>query len=949
MVRVCEEALSHEQRIRTQGNRGHSRSIRGPSRSLAVLLTLVLASSILVSTGLTFVTEPTVPSADQPQNARFSAVQASLLVIPGEVKRYRPVIVLAEISGQYSDVEFLVNISICVTRSGMFGFTYYFNLTYQPLLAVQVPEAGGWWFVCIPGLPARTVSIVNDWVISSSVQCALNVDGSYVAETSYTVLEVDATSNLSPVVFTSVYDIVNDNTLVNETCGLGPRGWRAPEAQSQKTVIVAFDDGEISEVFSEYSVSGGSWESLPAVEDPEYMGPINTLVSGLDAQLEEIELLPSNPFGLLPRAVNSIKIMNSVIPARLAGDTVRFRSSVNDDGGNSGSSPEGFYYVTSAGAETRLLVVDPHVELRLLGDNLLRLVEKVQGYSSYEFPAQLIADSSRLKNVSDAVESLEIIPFHHWEMLAQGYDIYITRPDLVGSLARNISEGGYEPHVVVLSNMWLGLETSNDTSRWNWDLESIPYNGSSTQKSLIGYIKWKHAGLIATHGTLSDWIVGGPDGLKIGTRGHIGSTIPDANPVDERTMAAMLGMPELAVWEFVRDEIARELQQFPETAEIGLLVGSLPLQVAKVPLNSTMRTTIQATDHPILNGIPLEFNLTSPSVLMEYGYPSQTQVGWQLGSAGALAYEAWLESNLSLADGSTVSERLGTFIEEISGIGAITENVSSIAESLGWGLRNFYESLTSAQMSGENLNLSVRIPGLAEPYHLSKTVDLRKLLDRFPVKLLALSEDRKAGIVSYDKFWDSNGYRSVYFSMEPESNESSVARDLLVNSVEWCIDWSYTTSTELLGSFVRVTSDFADRFDAVSAALPGSNVDDSVLLLNENGSSNFTVNVAAPTTMYVAVAHPNASSVDVSVVGCNAVIVSDVTSDNITVLEIDVSDPGDITISMNSSSPDSSLIGSYVLVKTDDFMIPEFTSMVGSVVGFLCVALTVILRRRRNS
>jgi hypothetical protein len=42
-----------------------------------------------------------------------------------------------------------------------------------------------------------------------------------------------------------------------------------------------------------------------------------------------------------------------------------------------------------------------------------------------------------------------------------------------------------------------------------------------------------------------------------------------------------------------------------------------------------------------------------------------------------------------------------------------------------------------------------------------------------------------AEVVVYDKYWDPEGYRSVYLSFEVGASKGNVVERLLVNAVEW--------------------------------------------------------------------------------------------------------------------------------------------------------------------
>ena len=105
------------------------------------------------------------------------------------------------------------------------------------------------------------------------------------------------------------------------------------------------------------------------------------------------------------------------------------------------------------------------------------------------------------------------------------------------------------------------------------------------------------------------------------------------------------------------------------------------------------------------------------------------------------------------------------------------------------------------------------------------------------MKLIAASENYTAGIVTYDKYWDENGYRSVYFSVEPEACSEPAAETLLKNAVNWAMQWEFQNTTSLLGDWVRVPNELKEAFQNKTDSLRGNVTFSDSLVLVEEGQT----------------------------------------------------------------------------------------------------------------
>jgi len=859
------------------------------------------------------------------------------------------VFIFAEVHGDFSRLSLHTTVTLSLLRDGS---TVISNSITINLPMLPIPHSHGWYVASIPGLPAKTVKgAIYTWEISSHVEYSLLIDDVQVASGSYTVIEGMAIHK-QPLVFTAVYDVTQNPALIRETIGLGPRGWIIGANEQLKALILAMDSEGVKDVTFEYSVDGEPWNVVAPIEDP-LMSPTEELVSKLNNIIDNMNsLLPS---GLrLQNIAFSTKIYHATIPGQMAGHYVMFRANVTDVDGNEATSPIGFYFVVNETSDIKILIIDPHVKLWLFQQNLKQFFELLIGYSSYQVPSGIIGNMTMLNQVAAVIEKYGVEPFHHWELLGKRYDLYIAWPDKrIVDLLKSRVDGGFEPNVVVLSNLALAFNGTERPSPWNWDLMD-----AGVLDDMIKYVKETHAGLIATHGTLSDWIiwtsVESKGHYKVRARGHIGEVIEDINIVNESTIAALLGMPELALWEYARDQIAYLLCASEETMPLGLVFGSIPLQVLYIPFNGSMKTMPEA--RYLRWDISEEFNILIPSVYNEFNVSAYTQVGWQLVMPRALAYVAWWKAREARPLAEKLHNKLSKLMENIThGIYPSENAMQHMGASLRWGLQNLYRSIISANISGTTFIMVIDVPDLKKNFTI--TIDVgeayNQLLQLLPVRLVALSKDGLAGIVTYDKYWDPGGYRSVYFSFEVEAAEGEIAEALLVNAVNWSLRWQYKDGTDLLGNIVRVPKELAVKFNNTFAGLPGNPTVSRGLILNEEGYTKIELSANASEILRVLIAHPTSDDVKVEVLGGSAEINMTKVAEQLTLVIVEATEAGKVTLGLRAGSQ-SALSPAYVAVKQEVIAAPPLIEAwlpyVGTViiaVAILTIIATLIKRRKR--
>jgi len=865
----------------------------------------------------------------------FAEDSFRLVRVPVEVGSNQPVLVFAYVP-RGGVVELDVSVSITFSTNT--------TLLVPPIQSVEksyrirmtpIPWSPNWFVTQIPGLPAktwvfsarlplRTVSVV--FRVVSRVEYRLIVDGATATSDSYVVKELEVKQRLPPIVYAFVYEALNDTSIFGETLGLAPHGWVLGEGKPLKIMITAFDESSTSEISFEYRIGEGAWTSAP-VNDSPIMDSLKRFINDVSNAIKTVEdwVKQNNPGIEVPRPVQGIRLAEAIIPPQPAGTYIMFRGIARDADENTMYSPIGLYYTVKESSDTKILVLDPHVMLWLSQENLKELNTTLRSGIGYKVPNEITLELSHELNISKNIATYGLTQFHHWEYLGKHYNLYISWPK------REVADvlKSFKPNVIVLSNLVLGVQGSGS---WDWDLRDIIVDGRSLLEHITDYVKQNHVGVIATHGTLSDEVVwlSCDSRVKVGARGHVGYNLGDVDIINEKTVAALLGMPELALWEYVRDKVAEALcnlskaletiqpQLAPVVMAAALAVGSTPLQVPHVPWDGRMRFTLEAKD--LGWDLPEEFEVVMPTFLSRHGFKAYTEVGWQLALPRAIAYTAWDTASRARANVSRLVNRLAILYENITGkVVKAPELGMYFDRAVDHGLSSFYRGLNKAVVRGTRFNISIPVPELGKVVNISIDIGrevLLNLLQKLPVKIVVLSPNGLACIVVHDKFWDPQGYRAVYISFEVEAAKGEVAEKILVNAVEWVKKWRYKDVTELLGNIVRVPKDVASRFRDIITKAPGEKIFEDGVLLNEEGGAEIELNTA-PGRLHLVVAHPTTDVISIEIVkGFVRVINITRAGNRVTYAIIEVEKPGTIVLLLRAGS-DASLNPAYVSIKQE--------------------------------
>jgi len=843
---------------------------------------------------------------------------ASVTQIPqgNKVESMRPVIILVNVVGNVSlDVNINVNAELNKSIPGVQLPTPLSRSFTIPL--IPMPASSGYSIGAIPGLPAYSYVFDRPLIgkvaltITSSVSYSVLINGSVVYRGSYVVQPLEYTGDLPPLVSAIVYDVFTNPDLINETLGLAPPGWVAGAGREVKIVVVALDDKSVSDVKLEYSVSGSVWQTTPLEDMAPQLDDVRNLVNNWLNSVEAAVKSIKQDFSL-PRLGVYFKVGLGVIPGQQAGKYVFFRASAVDTAGHEARSLLGLYYTVNTGSSTRILIVDPGVELWVLKNNTMELAETIGRYTTYGLPDKALETTRNYRMVQKMLEYHGPPFFHYWNNLGGDYNIYIAYP---GGKLRDLLKT-FKPGVIILSNLYLGLNVSTFL---NWDLRDQGVLGE-----LISYIKQNHAGVIATHGVLSDWVVWSTDcstKIKVGSRGHVGSSVSDLNPVQEETVAALLGLNELALWEYARDSLASLICSgalvvagVPVPPEVGALVGSTPFLIPYTPFSGVLKTTQEA--QYVGWTLPGEFTVSISEASSVFGFNAYTTIGWQLALPRALAYTAW-DKLVGVRDkAANAMNRYALLVENATGGFASRGDLYSYIDSaMNKWIREWYRALASSTIKQGVFGLNVSLPQGVVEYNVSlPSKALEGLLQKLPVKVIAVSSDGLAGVVIHDKYWDQSGYRAVYFSFELEASNDTVANTLFKQAIEWTLKWEYKPVTELLGS-VRVPREIGDTFKNTIEKLAGEIVLNQSIVLNEEGVSWIEI-PAKPGRVHIVIAHPTTDRVSVVGVEGDFSVVATTSINRVTTITLEVRVEASIRIGLKASS-DASLNPAYVQVKQE--------------------------------
>ena len=725
----------------------------------------------------------------------------------------------------------------------------------------------------IPGLPSRKYSIraprplpqgtlyVN--IYSKASLTLMDSYGNIIDQMEYTVSRLKLRENRKPLVLMFVNDTLEDNELWFETLGLSPKDWSISEDRRLVVNVVVVDDENISSVGFNVSVNSGEWVSKPLHNHP-YMDKLRILKNTIEKLLDNLtSILGSLNIQVDYKPGIGLGVYQATL--RLPkGSYVLYYAYAIDNKGSLSRSLIGLVHVYTSKPRHRILIVDPHVKLWILKFNGRELLDQIKSsIDYYRIPQLLYAENwGHYENITRTIEAIinyGFTPFHYWGyMLGEYYEFRIVWPD--ENLTSILEE--YKPDIIVLSNLYLGV---NGSDLLDWDLKDL-----DVLSDLIEYVQEKHAGLIVTHGTLSDLYVWYNTGkyYKIGSRGHVGSKLEDIgiltdSLVEEKTISAMVGLRWIPLFEYIRDQVAYYVCKLGDNLmetnpvvgtmvkAVGLAIGSTPLQVPWVPWNGTLDPTNDTfiegwsiLDEPVI--------IPNPYQELSSKYKAYTQIGWQLGSP-KIAF------NVMFNELKKTKPVIVEFYENLSKLlnNTISVEIAKIGEyinrTIGYGLSDLVKTYEQMNITDNTITISPIVPEVKDKQWIKEMLKLNitltdrvrnMLLQYYPVKILALSPDYLAGVIGYDKFWDKEkGYRAIYFSFEVEACITHTCTYLLEQAINWTASWRYVDILELLENIIPIEKKKAEIIDKISKELNATEILSHATILPSNSTLKLNASI----------------------------------------------------------------------------------------------------------
>ncbi len=737
-----------------------------------------------------------------------------------------------------------------------------------------------------------------------------------------------------------------------DTLHLSVPGWSHPADTGLDLVLIGFDDNSTVDISLTYRVNDGEWEALTLTGATgiyrlletrfnESLSIINTGIVGYVLQ----GLASRNiTRGRLRALASKLKVCLATIPGQPPGSVVEYNASI-DDGAHHISTPIHVYYVYNTVGE-RILIYDPSLRLYWARYNALLFLDEYLLSVIREYADPVVNETYNVSLYGVELGGILRITRHYWEYLAENYNITIvTTP----SMLNRALDGDYR--VLVLSNVYLGINATGTTDKWikelfDWDLGDYP----GLLDKLINYVTTRHTGVIATHGTLSDWVItmysddGSTTRVKIMGRSMIGGlrNIRDTYTGRPGNLPMLLGMPLIPVWEELRDQAAQALadaQMYP----VAAAVASTPLQVPYVPWNGTLFPTPET--RYVGWSIPGE-PITVPS--SPYGNYSYTQVGWQLSVGRALLYTAGRRLNESRSRVSrwinesmaVITRRYIQYLNETNISHVFDEAVKRV---LGSVMRAFYTPLIT-----RDARYSLRVNGTRVVVGINAS-RIAELLARYmPLKLVALSPRGLAGIVLYDRYWDDMYYRSVYMSFEPEASPTNAAKSLLLQAVEWSMNATQRSILrELYGLLVTNRTLETHRF-ILNRSRDMRPVINTSSVVAEGATTLIEINSTPGKYYRVIITHPLEKNISYRVSG--ATITSTYIMENITVLDlVAASTTIDINITINSTAPYQAVHIEVYESDTAPEPLPENPFILTIYITIITLTLAHVILSKKNS
>jgi len=719
----------------------------------------------------------------------------------------------------------LLNVTVCLNATylgpltrdtGSFHLHFILNMTLNPITDVKT--------ITIPGLPSINRTILGRTLyVNSTVQYqALSENQSGISPIyQYDVANGSFTSS-KPMLFAFPGSDMNLSGVasVSNYFGLSTPGMTAYPNESVGLYLETFSDRNVSAPHLQYSISGAVYHNLTTSNtsiDTQLSGmlvSVNDMITNLTSYVNSL----TSSTIRIPKSIDPFHLFKATVPDVALGNYVSYRGVVESNN-QTYYSPLGMYYITN-GSGPRLFLVDPHPLLWILSSNFNTILNQSELYN-YSLSTNNILQ--KLFSVSLAFNATSMAQFEYLEDVGETYDIYVGYPS--NQTPSEISN--FSPSAIVLDSLSMGYQ---QTGLLNWDLGSILYNDTTVQGFVINYTEFHHTGIIATGGTLSDlrlWQSPSQQ-TNIGSFNMVGDSVKDVNPLSPQTIAPFLGFPLLPLYELLKNLTAQvAYSAFPPAGEA---IGSAPLLIPDVPWNGSLNIL----NNSIMAGLQSNVSVDFPNPYSGYGWNATSAIGWQLEFPRLLKTLLFHDLNVTSSTSDIkgeVSFFLGLLTSELSMASSLSNYTNM---SIGSILKEIYEEMTGASTNSTNITIHT-------PFGNVSVQTPKELLSELPLNIVAVSPNYEAGIVTYNRYFSSNGYRSAYISFNPFLSDSGHLSTMVGDLADWTSHWKYEPTSPFHG--IVAAKRYVQNF--VNYSSIGTNITSFQAIVSSNGSYNVSIELNA--------------------------------------------------------------------------------------------------------
>ncbi|MGC8620221.1 MAG: hypothetical protein ACP5LA_06975, partial [Thermoplasmata archaeon] len=714
-------------------------------------------------------------------------------------------------------------INIFVKRIGEFITGYSRNYTGK--LPFIVDPYSGKEVTEIPGLPAfKFKGLIATYYINSSVKFYLESSNNSIISPiyNYTVQYGNYSMNKTVVLMFSQASMRNISNLESPVYyyGISNPGMVSPQGSSNNENILIFTTENTTNInvkllYKTLKTGNGSIQAVSSTFNTK----TSQVISSINNILNDVAQYIKIP---LKHVSSGILSYNATIPSNTSvlGNYVIYQALVTINNINY-FSEKGFYYITNTSGQ-HIFLIDPHPFMWLVSKDADLIINNSQNYTKL-LGQNLSSNLKDLENIIiNGINKISNSSFEYLNLIGEKYDIYISYPS-----NNTYSElDNFTPKIIVLDNLFMGY---NGINLLDWDLADFSANNTTLQQYIINYVEQhRDIGTIAISGTLSDlqyWSAPTQQ-TPIFAINDVGSSINNCSILNPNVLSSFLGFPLLPFYEFIKNLIAISLYNNPLTLSLAQTIGSAPLLIPEIPWNGS----ISVINTSVLGNLPRNFTVVYNNTFSNYGYNATTDVGWQLAMPYLILNKLFQMLKFSV--------KLYDSFYNVSWLLSHQKNISSyINKSLTNNISQFFNGIINSNISNGLIRLHVFNQN--ENITINKTI-LKILIGLWPVHVFAISKDLSAGIIGFDKYFVSNGYRTVFVSYDMLSQDSAnIMLKTFSDLVNWSTSWKFR-SLNLFHS-MYVNSTLENQFNSTISS--NINIYSNLTTVSLNGTTNISMNL----------------------------------------------------------------------------------------------------------